>query len=188
MKNNCLFFLLFVLSTISSNAQSHVDFLKHGFRIGIYTHNQINKEYRDNNFSLNSKSSLNYEFGYLIRTNTPLFLEAGIGTGLNTIMYKISFTDVLKDFNYDDKISSYDVFYTKFPISIGYNLRVFNLPFQLKSGISFVFMKSGSIKTSIDNIDNTGVSTRYFSNKFDINPTEKVYKTAHFSLGYYQNI
>ncbi len=183
-------FLVVIIFFVAKNtfAQNNISIFKQGLRVAIYTNDLVNKNYKDQYYSLNSNGSLCYEFGYVLRTNTKLFLESGINTGLNTIVYTTTFTDLANDFSSRDKIRSFDVFYTKFPISLGYNVKLYNLPFQFKAGINFAYMKPGSIKTNIYNTTLSGITTHYFANRFDINFEEYVYKSANVSVGHYVNL
>lgn len=186
MKYRFVLIFLFLLKFV--NAQTQSDFFRHGFRLSIFTNDFVNKNYKDPYFTLNSNSSLCYELGYLIRTNNKFFIESGINTGLNTIVYTVKFNDFSNEFDYWNKIRNYDIFYTKFPIFLGYNEKIFNKSFQFKAGINLAFIKPGSIKTGIYNTNVSGVSTHYFSNQFDINFKENMYKSASLSVGNYINI
>jgi hypothetical protein len=183
-------FLVVILFFVANNifAQNNISIFKQGLRVAVYTNDLVNNNYKDQYYSLNSNGSLCYELGYVLRTNTKLFLESGINTGLNTIVYTTTFNDLANNFDSKYKIRSFDIFYTKFPISLGYNANLYNLPFQFKAGINFAFMKPGSIRTNIYNTTLAGVRTHYFANEFEINYKEYVYKSASASVGHYINI
>ncbi len=177
---------IFFMKITSAQVQSNV--FRQGFRIAIFTNDLVNKKYEDPFFTLNSNNSLCYELGYVLRTNTKLFLETGINSGLNTMVFTSIFNDPANDFYSKDKTRSYDFFYTKFPVSLGYNAKIRDRPFQFKVGINFSFMKPGTLRTGISSINSAGVYTQYFTNKFEINYKEYVYKSASVSLGHYIHV
>ncbi len=188
MSKYILLFSIFLIKCELACAQAQSNVFRQGFRIAIFTNDLVNKKYEDPYFTLNSNNSLCYELGYVLRTNTKFFLETGINSGLNTMVYTVKFNDVSNEFDYWDKIRSYDVFYTKFPVSIGYNAKIRDRPFQFKAGINFAFMKPGSLKTRIFSTNLAGVRTHYFTNEFEINYKEYVYKSASVSLGHYIHV
>lgn len=183
MRKALLLFFLTLLEFNLAYSKSSLTEFEHGFKFRVTPKDQLNLNLKNNDFSLNSKMSLGYEFGYVLRSKGKYFVETGFSYLIDNLKYDLILRPTSPVAEIESAFPDNYYLYNKIPLSVGARFKISNIPFHLKLGMNFLFMRPTIIKNITTYIDQNNTSTIFYNSEFSLNPNFNFIKSKSISLG-----
>ncbi len=188
MKKHTLLLILFILYFHNCYSQYNFRHIEHGFKFKTNLTDQLGINLNNSDFNFNSKRSIGYEFGYIIRSKGGVFFESGFSYVINNLKNDVLLKDPLPELSTKNTFYDNYYIYNKLPLNLGVRFKLRNLPLHVKMGVNFLFLKPFNIKNIVSVRDNNNLLNVYFNSDYNLNPKSDILKTKSLSIGYEHEI
>lgn len=183
MKKVLIFFIITLLEFNLAYSKSSLTEFEHGLRFRVTPKDQLNLNFKNNDFSLNSNTSLGFEFGYVLKSKGKYYVETGFSYLIDNLKYDLTLRPIIPVAEIESAFPDNYYIYNKIPLSVGARFKISNIPFHLKLGMNFLFMRPTIFKNITTYIDQNNTSTVFYNSEFSFNPNFNFLKSKSISLG-----